>query len=138
MAVKQRVRSSRCSGTRGRDWSLGRVIRVLALGLAVAMPLIAMAWDGVGPAAARTGQGLAVAARARGPEFPGTSCPAFPADNVWNTPITGLPVNSHSAAWLSHMAAGSTDLHPDYGPGGGKSTPYGIPWKITPAAETCW
>ncbi len=33
------------------------------------------------------------------------------------------------------MAAGSTDLHPDYGPGGGKSTPYGIPWKITPAAQ---
>ncbi len=132
MAVKQRVRSSRCSGTRGRDWSLGRVIRVLALGLAVAMPLIAMAWDGVGPAAARTGQGLAVAASARGPEFPGTRCPAFPADNVWNTPITGLPVDSHSAEWLKHMAAGSTYLHPDYGPGGG-SSPYGIPWQVTRA-----
>jgi hypothetical protein len=30
------------------------------------------------------------------------------------------------------MAAGSTYLHPDYGPGGG-SSPYGIPWQITPA-----
>ncbi len=29
------------------------------------------------------------------------------------------------------MAAGSTYLHPDYGPGGGAS-PYGIPWQITP------
>jgi hypothetical protein len=96
------------------------------------MPLIAMAWDGVGPAAAGTGQGLAVAARARGPEFPGTRCPAFPADNVWNTPITGLPVDSHSAEWLKHMAAGSTYLHPDYGPGGG-SSPYGIPWQVTRA-----
>jgi hypothetical protein len=64
---------------------------------------------------------------ARGPTFPGTPCPAFPADNVWNTPITGLPVDPHSSAWLSHMAAGSTFLHPDYGPGG----PYGIPWQIT-------
>jgi hypothetical protein len=63
----------------------------------------------------------------RGPTFPGTHCPAFPADNVWNTPISGLPVDPHSSAWLSHMAAGSTLLHPDYGPGG----PYGIPWQIT-------
>jgi hypothetical protein len=59
--------------------------------------------------------------------LPGTHCSAFPSDNVWNTPITGLPVNPRSAAWLSHMAAGSTSLHPDYGPGG----PYGIPWQIT-------
>ena len=62
--------------------------------------------------------------------LPRTHCPAFPADNVWNTPVTGLPVDSHSAAWLAHMAAGSTYLHPDYGPGGG-SSPYGIPWQIT-------
>lgn len=62
--------------------------------------------------------------------LPGTHCPAFPADNVWNTPITGLPVDRHSREWLKHMAAGSTDLHPDYGPGGGAS-PYGIPWQIT-------
>ena len=132
MAVKQRVRSSRCSGSRGRDWSLVRVIRVLALVLGVAMPLIALAWDGVGPAAARTGRRHAAAAGARGPVFPGTRCPAFPADNVWNTPITGLSVDSHSAEWLKHMAAGSTYLHPDYGPGGG-SSPYGIPWQVTRA-----
>jgi len=31
------------------------------------------------------------------------------------------------------MAAGSTYLHPDYGPGGGPRTPYGIPWQITAA-----
>ncbi len=66
------------------------------------------------------------------PVFPRTHCPAFPADNVWNTPITGLPVDPHSAQWLANMAAGSTDLHPDYGPGGG-SNPYGIPWQVTPA-----
>jgi hypothetical protein len=131
MAVKQIVRP-RCSGSRGRDRSLGRVIRVLALVLAGATPLSALAWDAAGPAAARTGRRGPAAAGGRGPVFPGTRCPAFPADNVWNTPITGLPVDSHSAAWLKHMAAGSTYLHPDYGPGGG-SSPYGIPWQVTSA-----
>jgi cytochrome c5 len=65
-----------------------------------------------------------------GQQLPRTHCPVFPADNVWNSPVTGLPVDSHSAEWLSHMAAGSTDLHPDYGPGGG-SSPYGIQWQVT-------
>jgi hypothetical protein len=81
---------------------------------------------------------LAVAAQAvaasvtRGQTLPRTQCPAFPADNVWNTPVTGLPVDPHSAVWMAHMAAGSTYLHPDYGPGGG-SSPYGIPWQVTAA-----
>ncbi len=66
----------------------------------------------------------------RGQILPGTDCPAFPSDDVWNTPVTGLPVDPRSAAWLAHMDAGSTFLHPDYGPGGGAS-PYGIPWQIT-------
>ena len=67
-----------------------------------------------------------------GQMLPGTGCPAFPADNVWNTPVTGLPVDPHSAQWMRTMGSGSTDLHPDYGPGGG-SSPYGIPWQVTPA-----
>jgi hypothetical protein len=69
---------------------------------------------------------------AAAPVLPGTRCPAFPADNVWNTPVTGLPVDRHSAAWLAHMSARGTFLHPDYGPGGG-SSPYGIPWQIAAA-----
>jgi hypothetical protein len=77
------------------------------------------------PARART-----PAAAGPGPVLPGTHCPAFPADDVWNTPITGLPVDPHSAQWLRSMAAHSTHLHPDYGPSGG-TTPYGIPWQIT-------
>lgn len=63
--------------------------------------------------------------------LPGTGCPAFPADNVWNTPITGLPVDRRSATWLTHMSAGRSFLHPDYGPSG-SAVPYGIPWQITP------
>src|SRR5580658_4493378 len=27
-------------------------------------------------------------------------CPMFPADNIWNTNISRLPVDSHSGAWL--------------------------------------
>jgi hypothetical protein len=71
-----------------------------------------------------------------GTTLPGTSCPAFPADNVWNTPITGLPVNADSAAWLASMDSGSTFLHPDFGPSNNKKKPYGIPWEIVPAGTT--
>jgi hypothetical protein len=71
-----------------------------------------------------------------GTTLPGTSCPAFPDDNVWNTPITGLPVNADSATWLASMDAGSTNLHPDFGPSGNKKEPYGIPWEIVPAGTT--
>ncbi len=91
----------------------------LRVSVAVALSLVALA------AAA---QSLAASAQG-GQLIPRTHCPAFPADNVWNTPVTGLPVDDHSAVWLAHMGAGSTFLHPDYGPGGG-SSPYGIPWQV--------
>ena len=68
-----------------------------------------------------------------GTTLPGTRCPAFPADNVWNTPITSLPVDADSATWLASMDSSSTDLHPDYGPSGNPRQPYGIPWIIVPA-----
>jgi hypothetical protein len=71
-----------------------------------------------------------------GTRLPGTSCPAFPDDNVWNTPITALPVNADSATWLASMDAGSTNLHPDFGPSGNKKKPYGIPWQIVPTGTT--
>jgi len=121
-------------GPARRAWTAAAVpatVALVAILLAATVATAATAAPAavVGPAPAR-----ASAPRARahgGPVFPGTHCPAFPADNVWNTPITGLPVDAHSAQWLKSMAAGSSDLHPDYGPGGG-SSPYGIPWEITP------
>jgi hypothetical protein len=67
-----------------------------------------------------------------GTTIPGTHCPAFPSDNVWNTPITDLPVDAHSAPWLESMDSSMTDLHPDYGPSGNPKEPYGIPWNIVP------
>jgi hypothetical protein len=69
-------------------------------------------------------------ARTVGPTFPGTNCPAFPADNVWNTPITSLPVDANSATWLASMSSSTTYLHPDYGPSGNPHAPYGIPWVV--------
>ncbi len=106
------------------------VTRALGAMLATLMCVAAVV-AATAPAVARLRTRRRAQPTANGPVLPGTNCPAFPADNVWNTPITRLPINSHSARWLTNMAAGSTRLHPDYGPGGG-SSPYGIPWQITP------
>jgi hypothetical protein len=65
---------------------------------------------------------------------PGTSCSVFPSNNVWHADISHLPVNRHSSAWLSSMAASSTHLHPDFGPSGG-SAPYGIPYNVVSDAH---
>ena len=55
-------------------------------------------------------------------------CPMFPASNIWNTDISRLPIDSHSAAWLRSMDSANLNLHPDFGPSGGY--PYGIPYTI--------
>ncbi len=67
---------------------------------------------------------------AAGTTVPGTTCPAFPADNVWNTNISGLPVNPNSSTWLASMNSSTTNLHPDYGPSGDPTNPYGIPYVV--------
>ena len=58
------------------------------------------------------------------------NCSMFPVDNVWNTDISGLPVDSHSAAWLASMDSATTHLHPDFGPSGDPSNPYGMPFTV--------
>ena len=104
-----------------------------ARGLSAVLATVAVASvaaGGVVASAAGRGAAPAPGVGAAEQQLPGTHCPAFPADNVWNTPVTGLPVDAHSAQWLAHMDAGSAFLHPDFGPSGG-SSPYGIPWQIT-------
>ena len=65
-----------------------------------------------------------------GTTVPGApNCPMFPANNIWNTDISKMPVDPHSAAWLRSMDAGTTYLHPDFGPNGG-GYPYGIPYTV--------
>jgi hypothetical protein len=77
-----------------------------------------------------------VHATTSGTRLPGTNCPVFPSDNVWNTSIASLRVDADSATWLSSMDAGSTFLHPDYGPSFNPTKPYGIPWVIAPRGTT--
>jgi hypothetical protein len=62
------------------------------------------------------------------------NCPLFPADNVWNTNISTLPVNTHSAAWLASMNSATAFLHPDFGPNPG-GYPYGIPFTVVTAGQ---
>jgi len=61
-------------------------------------------------------------------------CRIFPANNIWNTDISKLPVDSHSAAWLRSMNSGSTYLHPDFGPNPG-GYPYGIPYTVVTSSH---
>ncbi len=92
--------------------------------LAVAVPLALL--FGVIPASAGS---KIPAATGRTPVPGAPHCPMFPANNIWNTDISKLPVNRHSAAWLRSMDSASTNLHPDFGPNPG-GFPYGIPYNI--------
>jgi hypothetical protein len=57
---------------------------------------------------------------------PGTTCDVFPADNVWNMDVSGLPVHKKSKDWKKSAHASSTLLHPDFG-----GDPYGFPFEVT-------
>jgi hypothetical protein len=65
--------------------------------------------------------------------LPGTKCTVFPANNVWNTDVSKLPVNKHSADWVNNIGRGDL-LHPDFGPSyGAQPVPYGIPITVVGA-----
>ena len=80
---------------------------------------------------------VALPAARAGTPLPGAgACPIFPSDNVWNTDISAMPVHPNSGAWLSSMSAGTTRLHPDFGPSfGAQPVPYGIPYTVTAAGH---
>jgi hypothetical protein len=65
----------------------------------------------------------ALAAQAIAAPVPGTSCDVFPSTNIWNTRVDSLPVDPRSDTWLTSADAGSTNLHPDFGP-----PSYGLPF----------
>jgi hypothetical protein len=71
-------------------------------------------------------------ARAGTPVPGAPGCPMFPSDNIWNTDISSLPVDVHSTQWLASMSASSTFLHPDFGPSGDPTNPYGMPYTVVP------
>jgi hypothetical protein len=62
---------------------------------------------------------------ARAADVPGTSCRVFPANHVWNRDVRKLPVHPKSAMWKRATHAGTTRLHPDFGP-----PSYGIPFDV--------
>ena len=55
-------------------------------------------------------------------------CPMFPANNVWNTRIDHLPVDTRSNNYINTLGA-STGLHPDFGTVWA-GAPNGIPYTI--------
>src|SRR6202048_359781 len=89
---------------------------LLSIAILAASPLIATVPGSVPAAAA---------------PVPTTSCQVFPADNVWNTDISTLPVHARSAQWLTSMAASTTNLHPDFG-----GPPYGFPFNVVDHTHT--
>jgi hypothetical protein len=108
--------------------------------------LSTVAWVAVlaiaGTTASMSAGGALAASRVRpaslvseGTTVPGApNCPMFPADNIWNTDISKLQVDPHSAAWLRSMDSSTTFLHPDFGPDPG-GYPYGIPYAIVTSAH---
>ena len=89
-----------------------------------------------GPAPSPAQPGTRVAASTPSSAYlPGTTCRAFPADDVWHADVSHLAVNARSAQWLSHMQASSRNLHADFGPSyGAQPVPYGIPITVVNAA----
>lgn len=54
-------------------------------------------------------------------------CRVFPANNVWNMNVSRLPAHPRSPVWKRATHAGSTLLHPDFGP-----PAYGMPYDVVP------
>ena len=69
--------------------------------------------------------GSAVPTAAGADPIPGSNCQVFPDSNIWNTRVDSLPVHEMSETWLRSADAGSTDLHPDFGP-----PSYGLPFDV--------
>jgi hypothetical protein len=120
----------------------GKVARSLRLRLlvAVALALLGSAiggaatsasgptiWGASGMASLTAGV-MAVSVAAPQPlerPIPGSQCAVYPADNIWNTDISHMPVHAKSGEWLATMQSNSTLLHPDFG-----APPYGMPFAV--------
>jgi hypothetical protein len=61
-------------------------------------------------------------------------CQIFPANNIWNTDISRLPVNAHSASYVASIGL-SGHLHPDFGAGLYNGGPIGFPYAVVPGSQ---
>lgn len=64
---------------------------------------------------------------------PPTGCAVFPADNPWNTDISGYPVHPMSESFVARIGAGKP-LHPDFGTVW-NGAPNGIPYTLVPSDQ---
>ena len=64
-----------------------------------------------------------------------SGCPVFPANNIWNTPITNLPVDANSGAYINSIGT-NIGMHPDFGSGTWDGFPIGIPYTAVPSNQT--
>ncbi|HVV59513.1 MAG TPA: hypothetical protein VHC45_14225 [Gaiellaceae bacterium] len=87
-------------------------------------------------AAAVTAVAVAGLAGAAAPPAPTlAACPVFPASNVWNKPVTGLPVAAGSARLVASIGLGSS-VHPDFGSGLYDGSRIGIPYVVVHGKTT--
>jgi hypothetical protein len=56
-------------------------------------------------------------------------CDIYPANNIWNTPVDTLPIDSHSDAWVNTIGRSDT-FHMDFGSGKWDGGSIGIPYNI--------
>jgi hypothetical protein len=96
----------------------------------VCLPAVAVLIVGGAVAMAPAATSAPSAHPARPKAIAGTHCQIFPADNVWRTDVSHLPVNRRSAKWVKAIGR-SDNLHPDFGPSfGAQPVPYGIPITV--------
>ena len=86
-------------------------------------------------AAAAALAALQLAALPAAAAVPTTSCPMFPANNVWNTDISSVPVHASSGAWITASGGTGRLLHPDFGSSGDPNAPYGIPYIVVDSSH---
>jgi hypothetical protein len=109
-----------------------KVVRGLAAGISISAVLSTGCSGGGAPAPAGAmapaRDALSAARPASAPGSPTIGgCAIFPANNPWNTDISGYPLDAKSAAYLAEMNPnGSTFLHPDFG----STHTYGIPYNV--------
>jgi len=63
------------------------------------------------------------------------SCPLFPQNNYWNTPVGDLPIHPMSSAWINSIGS-ANNFHMDFGSGTWDGGPIGIPFNIVSGALT--
>src|SRR5690349_21899203 len=63
------------------------------------------------------------------------ACTVLPADNIWNTPVDQLPLDTNSATYVATIGSGTT-LHADFGAGLYGGGPIGIPFITVPGTQT--